>query len=113
MRRRRGPGLVGTMARTAVIAGTATAVAGSVSGKQHQKAAAQQNAAAAQQQQMEMQAQLNAMQSQQVAAAIAPAPTAGGLSPEAMAQLQQLAALKDAGVLTQEEFDRQKMLILG
>ena len=35
MRRRMGrPGLVGTMARTAVIAGTATAVAGSVSNKQ-------------------------------------------------------------------------------
>ena len=49
MRRRRGrPGLVGTMARTAVIAGTATAVSGSIQKKQ-QAGAAQAQAAAEQQ----------------------------------------------------------------
>ena len=52
MRRMGRPGLVGTMARTAVIAGTATAVSGGVArrqqGKAEQKqAAAQQQAAAA------------------------------------------------------------------
>ena len=50
MRRRRGPGLINTMARTAVIAGTATAVSGSVAAKQQQKVAGQQAAAQAQQQ---------------------------------------------------------------
>ena len=70
--RRGRPGLVGTMAQTAVIAGTATAVSGSVANRQHAKAAAQQQAAAAdqatienQQQLAEMQAQVAAMQAQQ------------------------------------------------
>ena len=44
MRRMGRPGLVGTMARTAVIAGTATAVAGGVRNHQEQKAVAAQQA---------------------------------------------------------------------
>ena len=44
MMRRRGPGLVGTMARTAVIAGTATAVSGAVVNRQQRKANEQQAA---------------------------------------------------------------------
>ena len=47
----------------------------------------------------------------------APPPAApqggGGLTPEAMEQLQQLAQLKEQGVLTDEEFDAQKRKILG
>jgi ATPase subunit of ABC transporter with duplicated ATPase domains len=83
---RRGPGLVGTMARTAVIAGTATAVSKGVSGSMDSKAQAQQQQAAAQQaaaqqaaaqqaaqqtaaqnqtEMQEMQAQMEAMQAQQ------------------------------------------------
>ena len=47
MPRRMGrPGLVGTMARTAVIAGTASATMNAVNGRAQQKAAAQQQAAA-------------------------------------------------------------------
>jgi ATPase subunit of ABC transporter with duplicated ATPase domains len=49
--RRGRPGLMGTMARTAVAAGTATAVSGSVSRRGAQRAAEQQQAAAYQQQQ--------------------------------------------------------------
>jgi len=41
------------------------------------------------------------------------APENDGLSPDAIEQLQQLAKLKDQGVLTQEEFDTQKQKILG
>jgi Short C-terminal domain len=41
------------------------------------------------------------------------APANEGLSPDAIEQLQQLAQLKDQGVLTQEEFDTQKQKILG
>jgi hypothetical protein len=41
------------------------------------------------------------------------APENDGLSEAAMEQLQQLAKLKDQGVLTQEEFDAQKQKILG
>lgn len=110
MRRRRG-GLVGTMARTAVIAGTATAVAGGVSHHQQQKYANQNE-------QAQMQAQFEAQQAAQAQAAMqqaapAGAPASSGISEESMAKLQQLSQLKDQGILSQEEFDRQKMLILG
>ena len=43
----------------------------------------------------------------------APAPVAGGLTDEAIAQLQQLASLKEQGILTEEEFAAQKARILG
>ena len=49
---------------------------------------------------------------------VAAAPTssaapAGGLPEVAMAQLEELGRLKEAGVLTQEEFDAQKAQLLG
>jgi hypothetical protein len=50
---------------------------------------------------------------QDAVAAPAPAAPAGGLSEAAMAQLKELGQLKDAGVLTQEEFDAQKTQLLG
>jgi hypothetical protein len=57
MRRRRGrPGLVGTMARTAVVAGTATAVAGGVNNRQQAKAQAGATEQAAQDAAFESQA---------------------------------------------------------
>jgi len=48
----------------------------------------------------------------QYAAPAAPPAPAGGLSDAAIAQLKQLSELKDAGVLTQEEFDDQKRQLL-
>ena len=114
---RRGPGLVGTMARTAVIAGTATAVVGGMS--KHSQASAQQSADAqayqAQQEQAAQQAQIDAAVAQQMAAQqMAPpaAPAAGGES-SVIDQLKELASLKDAGILTQAEFDAQKTKLLG
>ena len=66
-RGRRGrPGLVGTMARTAVVAGTATAVVGHSQNKQAAKQADAQQDAAQQQQIADMQAQLD-QQAQQAA----------------------------------------------
>ena len=110
------PGLVGTMARTAVVAGTATAVAGGVSRRQQgkaQAAAAGQQTDVAQQQQIDqMQAQLDQTAAAQQAAA-APAPAAGGMSEDAISQLKELAALKEQGILTEEEFAAQKAKILG
>ncbi len=100
-------GVIGTVATTAVVAGTATAVSGHVRNKQEAKAQQAAEAQASEQQQ--------AMQAQQAAAAPpppAPAP-AGGMSEEAIAQLQQLAALKDQGILSEEEFAAQKAKILG
>jgi hypothetical protein len=95
------PGLIGTMARTAVVAGTASAVAGGVSRRQqaHQQQAA--DAEAFRQQQ--------AMAAQQAPPAQAAAPPPADL----VTQLKELAALKDQGILTQEEFDVQKARILA
>jgi len=131
---RRGPGLVGTVARTAVIAGTATAVSGHMVDKRNQKAAAQQQEAYESQQVADMQAQLDAMQAQQAQQAMAPAaappayappayappaapapapaaPVAGGV--DIAGQLQQLAALKAQGILSDAEFEAAKAKLLG
>ena len=117
MRRRMGrPGLVGTMARTAVVAGTASAVVGASQNRQagKQQAAAEQQAAQqaafdSQAQLADMQAQMDAMQAQQAPAA--PAPAAGG--GDLMAELTKLADLKAAGVLTEEEFAAAKAKLLA
>ena len=118
---RRGPGLVGTMARTAVVAGTAAVTVGAVSGHQQKKAMERQqeaaeDAQAAQQQQdiAAMQQQMEAMQAQQaqqsVAAAVPP-PSAAGT--DMMAQLSQLSQLHTQGVLTDEEFAAAKAKLLA
>ena len=108
------PSLVGTAARTAVIAGTATAVAGSVAGSQQAKAqqAAQAQAADAQRQQ----AAIDSAVADQLAAQQAAQPTApstAGLTDEVVAQLKQLAELRDAGILTEDEFSAKKAKLLG
>ena len=96
MRRRRGMGLVGAMATTAVVAGTA----GAVRHRQDQKYAAQDQAAYDQQ----------VAQQQAYAAQQAPAAPA---APDYAAELQQLAALKGQGLITEEEFEAKKKQILG
>lgn len=87
VRRRSGPSLLGraanTAARTALIAGTATAVSNKVAGRQNAPAAA------------------------------APEPEAAGLSIDAMDQLKKLAELHASGILNDEEFATQKARILG
>ncbi len=105
------PSLVGTMARTAVVAGTATAVAGGMSRRQQGK---QQQAAEAQAyEQQQQQAQIDA----QVAAAVAaqqPAPAAAAApAADPVAQLTKLGELKAQGILTEEEFAAEKAKILG
>jgi hypothetical protein len=106
------------MARTAVVAGTATAVVGGVS--RNQQAKAQQSADAqafqAQQDQAAQQAAIDAAVAQQMASQqMAPpaAPAAADAGPSVIDQLKELAALKDAGILTQAEFDAQKTKLLG
>lgn len=73
----------GTAARTAVIAGTATAVSNKVSARQG------------------------------VPGPPAEPPPPAGLSSEAMDQLKKLAELHEAGILTEEEFAAQKARILS
>ena len=99
---RRGPGLVGMAARTAVVAGTATAVSGRVARRQANKYA-EQDAAYMQQQAAGME------QGFQQAGAYAPADAA----PDYTAELEQLAQLKAQGILTEEEFQAKKKQILG
>ncbi len=102
------PGLVGTAARTAVIAGTATAVSGKVASSQ--QAAAQQAAA----QQPAVQAPPATVEAAPPAPpAPAPADPAGGLTDEVVGQLKKLAELRDAGVVTDEEFTAKKQALLG
>ena len=136
--RRRGRGVVGTVATAAVVGGTIGAVQHHQQNKwagqdqaQYQaqavQAAAQQaayeqgqaEAAQAQQDQQmaEMQQQLEAMQAQQAAAATA-APAAEAAAPagagdDMMAQLNQLAQLHSAGVLDDAEFAAAKAKLLG
>lgn len=100
---RRGPGVVGTVARTAVIAGTATAVSNKVSQHQYEKQVGQADAAAYEQQQAAAAA----------APAPAPAPAAGGITDDVVAQLRELAQLRDDGILTEDEFAAQKARLLG
>ena len=111
MRRRGGPGVLSTMARTAVIAGTATAVSNKVAHAGAAKAAAKQQAAqeaAASQGQIEqLQGQLAGMQAQQAETA------ALGSAGATMAQLQQLAQIKESGMLTDEEFATMKARLLA
>ncbi|WP_286795618.1 SHOCT domain-containing protein [Microbacterium sp. UBA3394] len=113
------PGLIGLAARTAVVAGTASAVSGAMSNNRQRKQQSeyeQQQYQAAQQQAAMQQAAQQAVAQQQAAApaaaaAPAPAPAAGGV--DIVAELQKLAALKDAGVLSDAEFAAAKAKLLG
>jgi hypothetical protein len=88
-------------ARTAVVAGTATAVSGRVARRQANKYA-EQDAAYTQQQAAAMGQGLDQ-------SAYAPAPA----EPDYTAELEQLAQLKAQGILTEEEFQAKKKQILG
>jgi membrane protease subunit (stomatin/prohibitin family) len=87
-------GLVRMAARTAVVAGTATAVSGRVQRRQYEKYE-QQDAQ-----------QYAAQQAQQ-------APPAAAPEEDETTQLQKLAQLHSQGVLTDEEFAAAKAKILG
>ena len=85
------PGLLRGVARTAVVAGTATAVSNRVSRRQAERWSAQDE----QQYQEE-----------------APPPAAPA-QPDKLEQLKQLGELKESGVLTDAEFEAQKAKILA
>jgi hypothetical protein len=97
------PGLIRGMARTAVIAGTATSVSNRVSRRQYNRWSQQDEQQQAEQQQ--------APPPQAAPAPAAPAPSAG--ADDRIAKLQQLADLKNQGVLTDEEFAAEKARILN
>ena len=86
-------GLMRMAARTAVVAGTATAVSGRVQHRQQEKYAGQEQ------------------QQQAAAQQAAPAPAVPAEDP--LLEIQKLGALKDQGLLTEEEFAAKKAQILG
>jgi hypothetical protein len=92
------PGLLRGIARTAVVAGTATAVSNRVSRRQAQR----------------WQSQGADPYGQPEAADQEPAPQdAAPPAPDVIQQLKDLAELKAQGILTEEEFAAQKARILG
>jgi hypothetical protein len=91
------PGLLRGVARTAVIAGTATSVSNRESRRQGQRWAQQEAQEAPQQQ----------------APVAAPAPAAAPAGESVIDQLKELGELKSQGILTEEEFAAQKAKLLG
>lgn len=109
-------GLLRGMARTAVVAGTASAVSGRVQRRQANKFAEKDAAIAAKEQQAydaQMAQQQPAYQEPVYQQPPAPPAAAGGISNDAIQQLKELAALKEQGILTEQEFGVQKAKILG
>ncbi|MCW6003552.1 SHOCT domain-containing protein [Micromonospora sp. CPCC 205371] len=100
------PGLIRAAARTAVVAGTATAVSNRVARRQAGRWA-QQDQHEYQQQQPQQQPQ------PQQPPPPASATTQGGSMDEKIALLKQLGELKTQGVLTEAEFEEQKTRILA
>jgi hypothetical protein len=99
------PGLIRGVARTAVVAGTATAVSNRVSRRQGGRWAAQEQASAPPAEPQVVYAQPPAQ----------PAPPAAAPPPDMdskLAQLKELGELKAQGLLTEAEFDMQKSRIL-
>lgn len=98
---RRGPGLIRGVARTAVVAGTASAVAGGVQHRQQRRWANKEaeQAAQAAPEQAEVYEQPAAAPAQDIDAQVE--------------QLTKLGQLRDQGILTPEEFDAKKKQILG
>ncbi len=100
------PGLMRGIARTAVVAGTASAVSGRVQRRQAERYA-------------DRDAQIYADRQQAYDQAVAPppqpapqySPSAG--SEDTLAQLRELGDLKAQGILTEEEFAIQKARILA
>jgi hypothetical protein len=90
------PGLLRGVARTAVVAGTATAVSNRVSRRQSERWAAQ-----------------DAPAYQEQAPAAAPQAPAAAPPPDPIEQLKQLGELHQQGVLTDQEFAQQKAKLLG
>lgn len=102
------PGLIRGVARTAVVAGTATAVSNRVSRRQAGRWADQADAQAYQQQQ-----QYAPPPQQYAPPPPAPVAAAGPSGEDLITQLEKLGELRDKGILTQAEFDAEKAKLLN
>lgn len=115
-RRRGRPGLLGTVARTAVITGTAKATANAMDRSAQQRAAEQQAFANQQaaEQQAEIARQIAAQQQMAQPQMAAPAPEpAASSGDDLIGKLQQLGQLHQSGVLSDEEFAAAKAKLLA
>ena len=106
-------GLLRGLARTAAIAGTATAVSNRVSRRQAGRWAAKEQQADEAQQAPDPQQQQYAQQPPQYAQPQYAPPPPGSSTNDMLDQLQKLGELKAAGVLTEAEFQAQKAKILA
>jgi Short C-terminal domain len=95
------PGLLRGVARTAVVAGTATAVSNRVSRRQARRWGYTDEP------------QQGGYAEPEPEPAYAPPPAPVAAAPDPIEQLKQLAELKNQGILTEEEFAAQKAKILG
>ena len=112
MGRRMGrPGLVGMAARTAVVAGTATAVSGGVARRQNARAQSKADEQYAEQQQQQQ--QYAPPPQEYVQAAPEPAAEPEASTDDLIAQLKKLGELKAAGVLDDAEFQVAKAKLLA
>lgn len=109
------PGLLRGVARRAVVAGTASAVAGRVQRRQAAKFADRDAATAAQRQEAYDQQVYGQQQTYQEPPTPPPPPAAAPAAApvDVVEQLKGLAELKDQGILTEAEFAAQKAKILG
>ncbi|WP_245565194.1 SHOCT domain-containing protein [Nocardioides insulae] len=100
-------GLIRGMARTAVVAGTATAVSNRVSRRQAGRWAAQES------QQYQQPPPQQYQQPAYEPPPPAPAAPAGPTTDDMITQLTKLGQLRDQGILTDAEFEAQKAKLLG
>ena len=103
------PGLLRGVARTAVIAGTASAVSGRVQRRQAERFADRDQQIAANRAEGYYQGMENASAQQ----APPPPPAAAPAQDDMISQLERLGELHDKGILTDEEFSAQTAKLLG
>ncbi|WP_414684121.1 SHOCT domain-containing protein [Microbacterium sp.] len=102
------PGLLGMAARTAVIAGTATAVSGHVARRQYERAEERDA-----EHQYEVQQEAAMMASAPPPAPPGPTPPAAPAATDMVGELQRLADLRAQGVLSDAEFQAAKAKLLA
>jgi hypothetical protein len=107
------PGLLRGVARTAVVAGTATAVSNRVSRRQANRWSQQESQQAYQSGGYGPPARYEDDPYEQQAAQAAPAPPPADSTSDKLDQLARLGELKSQGVLTEAEFEEQKRRILA
>src|SRR4051794_5855691 len=107
------PGLLRGIARTAVVAGTATAVSGRVQRRQAEKYSSRDAQIYADREAAYQQDVAPQYQQQAPPPPVAPPAPAGNDTDTMIDQLKELASLKEQGILTDAEFEAQKAKLLG